>query len=40
MAFYMKQSGGHPDRRESIEAFPSDLRIRQFPDQVVNAAAS
>ncbi len=31
VAFYMKQLGGHPDRRERLESFPADLRIREWP---------
>jgi len=29
--FYMKQLGGHPDRRERMEEFPKDLRVREYP---------
>lgn len=29
--FFMKQLGGHPDRREDIDKFPEDLRIQEFP---------
>lgn len=29
--FFMKQLGGHPDRREDINQFPEDLRIQEFP---------
>lgn len=29
--FFMKQLGGHPDKRDQLEYFPEDLRIRQFP---------
>ncbi len=29
--FYMKQLGGHPDRRERLESFPPDLRVREWP---------
>ncbi len=32
VAFFMKQLGGHPDRREDINQFPEDLRIQEFPD--------
>ena len=35
IALFMKQLGGHPDRREDIDQFPEDLRIQQFP--VVNS---
>jgi protein gp37 len=28
---FMKQLGGHPDKRELLEDFPEDLRIRQWP---------
>lgn len=34
-AFFMKQLGGHPDKRDKLEDLPEDLRIRQFP--VVNS---
>lgn len=36
IAFFMKQLGGYPDRREDITQFPEDLRIQEFP--VVNSA--
>jgi protein gp37 len=29
--FFMKQLGGHPDKRDRLEDFPEDLRIREFP---------
>src|ERR1700730_6058040 len=29
--FFMKQLGGHPNKRENIESFPLELRIREFP---------
>ena len=29
--FYMKQLGGHPDKRNKLSGFPEDLRIRQIP---------
>jgi 2-polyprenyl-3-methyl-5-hydroxy-6-metoxy-1,4-benzoquinol methylase len=29
--FFMKQLGGHPDKRHNLEQFPVDLRVRQFP---------
>jgi hypothetical protein len=32
-AFFMKQLGGHPDKRERLEEFPEDLRIREFPEE-------
>jgi protein gp37 len=31
IVFFMKQIGGHPDRREDIDQFPDDLRIQEFP---------
>lgn len=31
VSFFMKQLGGHPDRREDIDQFPEDLRIQEFP---------
>ena len=30
-AFFMKQMGGHPEKRDRLEDLPKDLRIRQFP---------
>lgn len=30
-AFFMKQLGGHPDKRHNLEQFPPELRVRQFP---------
>lgn len=30
-AFFMKQLGGHPDKRDRLEDLPPDLRIREFP---------
>lgn len=29
--FFMKQLGGYPDKRDKIDGFPEDLRVRQFP---------
>lgn len=29
--FWMKQGGGHPDKRERLEDLPEDLRIRELP---------
>lgn len=29
--FFMKQLGGYPDKREDLQDFPEDLRIREFP---------
>lgn len=31
VAFFCKQLGGHPDKRERMEEFPEDLRIREYP---------
>jgi|SRR5581483_7630515 len=31
VAFFMKQLGGHPDKRHNLEQFPEDLRVREFP---------
>ena len=31
IAFFMKQQGGFPDKRDKIEQFPEDLRVRDFP---------
>lgn len=30
-AFFMKQLGGHPDKRDRLDAFPEALRRREFP---------
>jgi len=30
--FFMKQGGGHPNKRDQMEDFPEDLRIREFPE--------
>jgi protein gp37 len=30
--FFMKQLGGHPDKRDEIESFPEDLQVREFPE--------
>lgn len=32
VAVWMKQLGGHPDRRERLEDFPPDLRVREMPE--------
>lgn len=29
--FFMKQMGGHPNKRESLESLPDDLRVREYP---------
>lgn len=29
---FMKQRGGHPDKRENLVDFPDDLRIREWPN--------
>jgi hypothetical protein len=31
----MKQLGGHPNKRENMESFPLELRIREFPTMTV-----
>jgi len=31
VAFFMKQLGGRRDKRDQLEQFPEDLRIREFP---------
>lgn len=31
IAFWMKQGGGHPNKRENFEDIPADLRIRELP---------
>jgi protein gp37 len=32
VAFFMKQLGGHPDKRAHPEMWPAELRIQQFPE--------
>lgn len=32
--FFMKQGGGHPNKREKLEDIPEDLRVREFPKRV------
>jgi protein gp37 len=32
--FWMKQLGGHPDRRDGLDDLPEDLRIRERPEGV------
>lgn len=29
--FFMKQMGGHPNKRDRLEDFPAHLRVREFP---------
>ena len=29
--FFMKQLGGYPDKRDKLEDFPPELRVREFP---------
>lgn len=31
IAFFMKQLGGHPNKRDKLTDFPEHLRVRQFP---------
>lgn len=31
IAFFMKQLGGHPNKRDQLADLPEDLRIREFP---------
>lgn len=31
-AFFMKQLGGHPDKRHDPAGWPEDLRVREFPN--------
>lgn len=35
VAFFMKQLGGHPNKRERLEDLPEDLRVREFPQSEV-----
>lgn len=30
--FFMKQLGGHPDKRHNMSDFPLDLQVREFPE--------
>lgn len=32
-AFWMKQGGGFPSKREKLEELPEDLRVREFPGE-------
>lgn len=38
--FFMKQLGGHPRKRDRLEDFPEDLRVREYPDPSPNASHS
>jgi protein gp37 len=29
--FFVKQMGGHPNKRADMSEFPSDLQLREFP---------
>ena len=31
VSFFMKQGGGHPNKRHELDDMPEDLRIREFP---------
>lgn len=31
VSFFMKQMGGHPNKRDRLEDFPAHLRVREFP---------
>ena len=33
VAFFMKQIGGHPNKRDQLADFPPDLQIRDFPEE-------
>jgi protein gp37 len=32
-AFFLKQLGGYPNKREDISLFPEDLRIQELPSR-------
>jgi protein gp37 len=32
VAYFLQQLGGYPNRRDRLEQFPADLRIREYPD--------
>lgn len=34
VSFFMKQLGGHPNKRATLEDMPLDLQIREFPENV------
>lgn len=34
VAVFMKQLGGHPDKRDNPDEWPEDLRVREFPKEV------
>jgi protein gp37 len=36
--FFMKQLGGWPDKRDKMEDFPEDLRVREWPEGHLRAA--
>ena len=36
VAFFMKQMGGHPDKRGEISRFPLSLQVRQMPGDLTN----
>lgn len=37
--YFLKQMGGHPDKREALESIPEDLRIREWPQTIETAQA-
>lgn len=37
VAFFMKQMGGHPDKRGELASMPDDLQIREFPISLARA---
>jgi protein gp37 len=39
VAFFMKQLGGYPNKRESMDQFPDDLRIQEIPRLVAETHA-
>jgi len=36
ICFFAKQLGGFPDKRDRMEDFPEDLRVREFPKESAN----
>lgn len=33
VAFFMKQLGGHPNKRHELDDLPEDLRVREYPER-------
>ena len=35
VAFFVKQLGGHPNKRDTLEQMPADLRVREYPRETL-----